>query len=81
MRQNFIAEKPKSWTTQLAELTLDETIDFAEEHARSIAAIISGKNRGGLRENYPHRKFKTKTIVALSVGGEETKVFRVKRVK
>lgn len=77
----YISTKPKSWTTQIAELTINEHIDFPEEHGRSIAAIISGKNRGGLRENYPHRKFKTKTIIGTSVGGEETKVFRVKRVK
>lgn len=81
MRPNYISEKPKSWTTQLAELILDESIDFNVEHARSIAAIISGSNRGGLKENYPNRKFKTKTVVTDSVGGEETKVFRVKRVK
>jgi hypothetical protein len=78
---DYISTKPKSWTAQIAELTVNEEMSFPIEHERSIRAIISGNNRGGLKENYPKRQFKTKQIVKESVGGEETKILVVKRVK
>lgn len=57
-----ILKKSKSWTAIIADLKTGETALFPADNERSISAIISGNNRGGLKEKYPKRKFKTQKI-------------------
>lgn len=76
-----ISVKPKSWTRQISELEIDETLNFPVENERSLSAIISGNNRGGLRKKYPSRKFETKkTSITDPIDLTDLEVLQVKRI-
>lgn len=75
-----ILKKSKSWTAIIADLKIGETALFSADNERSISAIISGNNRGGLKEKYPNRKFKTQKIPSVDPDTfDEIEVLEVKR--
>lgn len=71
-----IIEKPKSWTRQISELLVNEILNFPADKERSISVIISGNNRGGLKEKHPERKFTTTKVT----NPDETEVLQVTRI-
>lgn len=77
MDQPEAISKPKSITTLIAELEVSQYLNFNIEDERSIRAMISGNNRGGLKEKYPLRKFKTEKI---GIPDSLNEILRVTRI-
>lgn len=71
---NSAISKPKSWTALISELEIDKQLYFPADKERSISAMISGSNRGGLKERFPDRKFTVKLLTIDAI--EQTEVTR-----
>jgi hypothetical protein len=78
---NTITEKPKSWTTLVAELEIEQSTDFPGDKERSISAMIRGNNRGGIKQRFPKRRFSvTKPIVNDPITKQDVIITRVTRI-
>lgn len=75
-----ISEKPKSWTAQICELEVDQSLYFPMENENSIRAMLSGANKGSPKYTFPDRKFKTKQVLRTDpADNKEKEVLQVTR--